>query len=51
MTVQSYTRMSLTRDDTFEIQQIILWVNLVELQVQFDHHSRVGMDVIIHNMG
>ena len=43
--------MSLTRVDTFEIQQIILWVNLAELQVQFDHHSRIGMNVTIHNMG
>ena len=47
---QSYTQMSLTRVDTFEIQQIILWVNLVELQVQFDNHSRIGMDVTTHGV-
>ena len=31
--------------DTLEVQEVVLGVNLVELEVQFYHHTRVGMNV------
>jgi hypothetical protein len=31
--------------DTLEVQEVVLGVNLVELEVQFYHQTRVGMNV------
>ena len=44
-TIHAYRRVWFTWIDTLEVQEVVLGVNLVELEVQFYHQTRVGMNV------